>query len=194
MSQKEFRTPQQRQAQAQRKQQQQTAAPQQRIYSSAVEFDSDTFKLSEQECQRYDSVTKKNYFVNHAHIYHTKDSGGKDMSECGPTAGHFHVMTVRQNGPGMLPSVVVGPPMKYIKVKEGKTQRKKLVPYNGEDDHTHEVVHLGSSRMKPRSANVEAAKVATQDASKLAPIPGIGSGDGLPPVVKADGTAKVEAT
>ncbi len=161
-----------------------TVESQQRIYQSAIEFDSDLYRLKTAKMKKNVHWNKSDADwrdVDHEHFFHTFDSNAKKMGDCNSVGGHFHLMKV-ENVPGGVPKVTCSGPKKFIH-KKGK---KIMVdasdvpplgedgkPNHGYDGHVHEVVYERSSRMKPRIMNAESVKLISEDANKAANIPGI---------------------
>lgn len=161
-----------------------TAAPKEfnRVYQTDVEFDSDLYRLQSAEMLKKapndvssDPKPEDLLKVPHQHFFHTYDSGGQKHDQCAAIGGHFHILTetgeVDKNGAPIYKCS--GP--KVVKHEKG---RRKVVAAKFDDDHTHEVVYERSSKIKPRTVNLESAKVVNAEASKVAVVPGIGTAVG----------------
>jgi hypothetical protein len=154
------------------------------IYAEQTEFESHAFRSTESAVLKYDQVAKKPYEKTHAHVFHTRDSSGKLQETTNHVGGHFHKVKVTDHGPGMVPTIECGPPMKMSKVKKGNSYKTIMIPYYDrdgiKDEHTHQFgneQYRGTQRVKPRSPNIEAAKFLNQETAKVQkktePIKGI---------------------
>jgi len=99
--------------------------------------------------------------IEHCHFFHTIDSKGTVQSRCTPINGHFHDISIVQDGTADSPPVYkVGPAKKEVLKKVNGKLRKTIieVPYDG---HTHKMEYLRSEILKPRSISAEAAQSAS---------------------------------
>lgn len=155
-----------------------------RVYKGTQELDHDLFKLDVARMKKNVSFTEIpiwNY-SEHVHIFHTIDSSGKKQTECAPVGGHFHAVEVTMSPDG-VPSLKVSKPMIWVLVRDRKTGKKvkTAVLMTDEDpdsdDHTHEVIYLGSEKIRLRKTNLEFAKFHAQIMAVQNPsIPGISGG------------------
>lgn len=149
-----------------------------RVYAGQIELDHDLFKLSVAKMYKNVSWDADPHWerFEHCHIFHTIDSNGKKQTTCSPVGGHFHVIetTPQAGGP---PKLAVSPPMRMIRIKQGKkwVTRPEPIEYENPDhSHTHEVQYLRSQRIKPRALNAEFAKMDAAVRAKENPsIPGV---------------------
>ena len=137
------------------------AAPQQqaRSYFGQSILDHDLFKLAAAPMVRntsYEGQVPKLIDIEHCHIYHTIDSSGRKMDTCSAVGGHFHMMKVNQTEGG-VPQVTCSPAMRYVLQKINGRLQRVMTTVPG-DDHTHEVVYLGSQKIQPRQLNAEGAR------------------------------------
>lgn len=91
--------------------------------------------------------------VEHSHFFHSIDSRGKPQTHCNKVGGHFHEISIDDNGKAHC-----GPPIREVKIKKhGRTFTKYEVMKD--DIHTHKVVYRFSEKVKPITPNIEFAKV-----------------------------------
>ncbi len=154
----------------------------------------DLFKLAVATMEKNVSYDDKPDVVKleHCHIYHTIDSSGKPQNTSTAVGGHFHMVEVIA-GDGGVPTLKVGPPVKWVKKRVRGVMKKIMQPIflesasvdddgrpdNAErhkDTHTHEVLYLGSEEITLRKPNIEAGKVTAAIAQREATIAGIRAG------------------
>lgn len=136
-----------------------------RIFKQSQQLHHDLYILSPEAMIKDTSIGKvgdSQFFVpvQHQHFFHTIDSNGKPMKECGQIGGHFHEMEVIPGKDGEPPQVkCVSGPMIWAREKRGDKFVRVKRPANSYDTHTHETTYLQSEIVTPRKANAEAAKV-----------------------------------
>lgn len=148
-----------------------------RIFRGNVKIHHDLFKLEV-------SIMKKNVAwdgtlelvsVEHCHFFHTVDSDGNKQIYSSTIGGHFHDMEVIHTDEGVPLVKCVSGPKQIAKKKNRDTGKyqKVTIPVNNWDNHTHGIIYLNSHEVTKRKANVEAIKIQTIEAQKIAPIPGV---------------------
>lgn len=155
-----------------------------RIYKGTQEIDHDLFKLEVGTMVKDVSYNDKPDLVKieHVHLFHTVDSNGRAQETCTPVGGHCHKITVVRNADG-VPSIQVGPPVKYIRKKVKGVYKKVLAPIildeeeDTRDTHTHAVTYMGSEKIQLRRTNPEFAKFeATVTAQQTPSVDGVREG------------------
>lgn len=121
--------------------------------------------------------------VEHCHFFHTVDSSGRAQKNSSPIGNHFHTLemvrpaeeVIQADGTKVLspPVFRCSPPKKFVKLTERSstgafTSKRTMVDAFKDDQHTHEVVYVGSHEVEPRKMNTEFAKFAGQN-TMLAP-------------------------
>lgn len=114
--------------------------------------------------------------TTHAHFYHTLTTKGVVQTTSSHQGGHFHVMELVTPAAGESPAVYKSsPPVKYAHKRVNGVMQKITVPFNKDDQHTHEVQYLKSEVLVEPKTNMEAVKYIAQLEAKLNPprAPGI---------------------
>lgn len=127
-----------------------------RIIKGMEDVHHDLFRLESSNTKKNISFNKNSPIwepVAHKHFYHTVDSDGKPQDKCGPTAGHFHFVTVEERN-GELVAKCSEP---YVMGRDKNTKKMAAVPYEN-DKHTHDVTYLQSEVLKRRVMNADALK------------------------------------
>jgi len=96
--------------------------------------------------------------IEHVHMFHTKNSQGKDMKYTAPVGGHFHEIIVSKSDDGEIVAKC-GPALhyKFKKLRSGKVKKTiaQVAWYNEEkdsnlaDDHVHKMIYLDSENLSP---------------------------------------------
>lgn len=130
-----------------------------RVYAGNMELDHDLFKLEVAPMMKDLSWSDiPNYVqVEHCHFYHTIDSSGRKLLESSSVGGHFHEMFLTEQQ-GKAPSVVCGPPVKYV-LKKVAGRWKKVTEQIKADSHVHNVKYVSSEKVQLRKMNAEYLKV-----------------------------------
>lgn len=98
--------------------------------------------------------------VEHVHFFHSIDRNGVEQFTTVPTGGHFHELKLVKPATANEPPVYeCSPALKKVKKKD-KYGRWTVatVPYNGFDNHTHDVKYIRSEEYIPVTVNPEFAK------------------------------------
>lgn len=150
---------------------------QQRLFQGTVEIHSDCFKLLVASGNVNKSwnggVDLQTY--EHVHWFHTYDSDGKKLTTSNSVGGHFHIIELEDSGDG-IPKVksVSGPLRKARKKVRGKWQViDEPLPEELEDNHTHKIEYIKSSKVAMRTIDPRAVAIQTEEAQKTAPIEGV---------------------
>lgn len=143
-----------------------TAAPKQsRQYKDDITFDHDLYRLDNTELIRNIAWSKKQKPMyepfDHKHFFHTFDSDGRKQTRCVAALGHFHEMTVVDNGPDSPPTVTCGPAMREVLMRDSDdgVYKKMAVQLEGREAHKHTVSYVASERLRTRKSNAQAAKM-----------------------------------
>ena len=130
-------------------------------WRSAVSFRHDLFKLGLAVMRK--NVSWKKFRpelvpMEHTHFFHTHSSSGTKQEHSVPVGGHFHKVEVFVNPDGSMGGKC-GPALRKVdkKLSNGVVKTSiELVKFSHEeqgdlqDDHTHEVLYLGSEMINPQ--------------------------------------------
>lgn len=125
-----------------------------RILNQELKIISDTFKLMPAVMQKnisFNPHSPQLQAMEHCHIFHTYDSGGKKLGFTNQVGGHYHSVEVSTDSKGNF-KVKVSPPI----------QNPKSEKIYANDTHTHEVQYIKSEEIAVRKQNPEAIKIYNQ--------------------------------
>ncbi len=132
-----------------------------RVYSQAQMVDHDLFKLKVATMRRDISLDRDQTMednVEHCHYFHSVDAAGRPQKMASMIGGHFHEMTVIPSKDGSVPEVICGPALVWISKRVGRKGSERVAAPYDMDEHTHEVIYMGSNKIKLREPNIEFAK------------------------------------
>lgn len=156
-----------------------------RIIRGTQKIHHDLFKLGVAKMLKnisYEDDSPELVKVEHVHFFHSVDSYGKPLNESTTIGGHFHPLEIIQN-PGGIPTVICGPAQRRVRKKIGKKEVAVVqdIEFSDADhpidDHTHEMIYLGSQEINMREVNVEAAQVEAMVQTKMSPSAPAGMGE-----------------
>jgi len=149
-----------------------------RVMKGMQSFMHDLFKLEVSNMKRnvsYKKFQPQIEEVEHAHFFHSHDTGGNRNEYCVPVGGHFHKMQITTDKEGQV-HAVCGPALKEITTTtRAGTPRNSIVPVSWVDEaldkeivdtHTHDVAYKGSEEIWPDKVKRDQA----MDAAKLSQL------------------------
>lgn len=166
-----------------------TSAPASQSYkrtlTGAKKIFTDLFKLAVEKVIKYEgweedkdhpeSNPSKFSHWEHTHPFRTYDKKGAKQNLCTPIGGHFHVVewedATAHDGTPIIKSVSGPKVMGKVRIKGRMVSAP--VDANDYDTHTHEVEYLRSAEIMVTATNLEATKIMSDEAQKLAPVPGV---------------------
>lgn len=144
-----------------------------RVFKRTAEKVHDLFKLVETTFLKnvaWQAGVKDYVKTGHAHWYHTFSSKGVAQTTCSHQGGHFHLMELVTPATGDQPAVYkCSPPVKYAAKKINGAMQKITVPFNDDDQHTHDVSYVSSQVLQESKTNAEAIKYISQLESRVNP-------------------------
>lgn len=143
--------------------------PIKRVFADNIQIFHDLFRLNTAEMKRNKSWNDTPMWVSikHEHFFHTVDSSGRPQKYCAPVGGHFHELKVTKNNKGEIVDVeVIGGPLKFLRKKVNGRIKKVAVPFNEQDQHTHEISYEGSNKLGKAKINNEAVRHMSQIIAK----------------------------
>jgi hypothetical protein len=145
------------------------------IYSGEQVFRSDLYKLLvETRLHNVAWTGEPDYQeLEHCHFFHTFDSKGREQTCCVSTGQHHHKMKVTKVKGGVPKVECISGPMCWTKKKVRGRWTKVEIPFNEDDQHTHEVKYIRSHKVVMRKTNAEAVNLVTLAATKEAPVSGV---------------------
>jgi hypothetical protein len=149
-----------------------------RVFKSTTQKMHDLYKLNASEFLKniaWQAGVVDYVPTTHAHFYHTVTSKGIAQTTSSHSGGHFHVMELVT--PATQDSAAVykcSPPVKYAHKRVNGAMQKITVPFNKDDQHTHEVEYLKSEVLVEPKTNMEAVKFIAQMEARMNPPPAPG--------------------
>jgi len=134
-----------------------------RVFGNDFFFIHDLFKLDVSKMIKNVAIDGQQPLLEaleHVHVYHSYDSTGKKQDKSTHVGGHFHIVEIVKEGDDQNPpEIKIGPPCKYVQVRNRRTKHvtKTVVPLE-HDSHTHEVSYVRSDKLKPRKVSEEFVK------------------------------------
>ena len=149
-----------------------------RVFGNDVFFIHDLFRLELASMKKNIAIDGQAPLwenVPHVHHFHSYDSAGRKQVKSTNIGGHFHEVTMVDEGDeNNPPTIKLGPPAKYVSVRNRTSRQvERKVQLLDDDQHTHDVTYVRSDKLKPRRISEEFVKYQSKVESKAAPVDGV---------------------